>query len=45
MIDWSNSKNAWMKPEVREQISQFQDTQIEAEFAQAVEQHRVEEVY
>jgi len=45
MIDWSNSKNAWMKPAVREQISQFQDTQIEAEFAQAVEQHRVEEVY
>jgi hypothetical protein len=45
MIDWSNSKNAWMKPEVREQISQFQDTQIEQEFADAVEQHRVEEVY
>ena len=45
MVDWSNSKNAWMKPEVREQISQFQDTQIEAEFAQAVEQHRVEEIY
>ena len=34
-----------MRPEVREQISQFQDTQIEAEFAQAVEQHRVEEIY
>ena len=45
MIDWSNSKNNWMKPAVREQISQFQDTQIEAEFAEAVEQHRVEEVY
>ena len=45
MVDWSNSKNAWMRPEVREQISQFQDTQIEAEFAQAVEQHRVEEIY
>jgi len=45
MIDWSNSKNNWMRPEVREQISQFQDTQIEAEFAQAVEQHRVEEIY
>ena len=45
MIDWANTKNAWMLPEVREQISQFQDTQIEAEFAQAVEEHRVEEIY
>ena len=45
MIDWTNSKNNWMKPDVREQISQFQDTQIEAEFAQAVDEHRVEEVY
>ena len=45
MIDWSNSKNNWMRPEVRKEISQFQDTQIEAEFAEAVEQHRVEEVY
>jgi hypothetical protein len=44
MVDWSNSKNAWMKPEIRKQISQFQDTQIEAEFAQAVTEHRVEEV-
>jgi hypothetical protein len=34
-----------MRPEVRGQISAFQDTQIEAEFAAAVEQHRVEEVY
>lgn len=45
MIDWSNPKNAWMQPQVREQISQFQDQQIEQEFAQAVEQHRVEEIY
>jgi hypothetical protein len=45
MIDYTNSKNNWMIPEVREQISQFQDTQIEAEFAQAVEEHRVEEIY
>jgi hypothetical protein len=45
MIDWSNPKNTWMRPEVREQISAYQDTQIEAEFALAVEQHRVEEVY
>jgi hypothetical protein len=45
MIDWSNPKNSWMRPNVRQQISQFQDTQIEQEFAEAVEQHRVEEVY
>jgi hypothetical protein len=45
MIDWSNSKNNWMMPEVRKQISKFQDEQIEAEFAQAVAEHRVEEVY
>jgi hypothetical protein len=45
MVDLSNPKNRWMLPEVREQISAFQDTQIEAEFATAVEQHRVEEVY
>ena len=45
MIDWSNSKNAWMLPDVREQITAYQDTQIEAEFALAVEQHRVEEIY
>jgi len=45
MINWYDPKNNWMRPEVREQISQFQDQQIEAEFAQAVEQHRVEEIY
>ena len=45
MIDWTNSKNNWMKPEIKQQITQFQDTQIEQEFAQAVEEHRVEEVY
>ena len=45
MLDYTNPKNNWMRPEVREQISQFQDTQIEAEFAQAVEEHRVEEIY
>ena len=45
MIDWSNPKNAWMKPDVRGKISQYQDSQIEAEFALAVEQHRIEEIY
>ena len=45
MINWDNPKNNWMKPQVHEQISKFQDTQIEQEFSQAVEEHRVEEVY
>jgi len=45
MIDWTNPKNAWMQPVVRESITEFQDTQIEQEFGDAVEQHRVEEVY
>ena len=45
MINWTDSKNNWMIPEVRKEISQFQDTQIEAEFAEAVAEHRVEEVY
>ena len=45
MIDWRNPKNAWMQPEIRQEISAFQDTQIEKEFSDAVEQHRVEEVY
>ena len=45
MINWARSENLWMQPGVREQISEFQDTQIEAEFAQAVNEHRVEEIY
>lgn len=45
MINWHNPKNNWMLPEVKKQIEEFQNTQIEQEFADAVEQHRVEEVY
>ena len=45
MIDWTNPQNNWMDPAVRKEIAQFQDQQVEAEFAQAVEEHRVEEVY
>ena len=45
MTDWSNPKNGWMRPEIRTQITAFQDQQIEQEFADAVEQHRVEEIY
>jgi hypothetical protein len=45
MINWHDPKNNWMKPEIKKQIDSFQDNQIEAEFAQAVEEHRVEEIY
>jgi len=45
MIEWTDPNNNWMRPEVRSAISAFQDSEIEAEFAEAVEQHRVEEVY
>jgi hypothetical protein len=45
MINWADSKNNWQLPEVRKQITNFQDQQIEAEFAQAVEDGRIEEVY
>lgn len=45
MVNWQDPKNQWMRPGTRQQISKFQDTQIEKEFAEAVEQHRIEEVY
>jgi hypothetical protein len=45
MINWADPKNNWQLPEVRQQITKFQDQQIEQEFAEAVEQGRVEEVY
>ena len=45
MVDWNNPKNNWMRPEYRTEITRFQDSQVEAEFAAAVERHAVEEVY
>jgi hypothetical protein len=45
MVDTSNPKNNWMRTDIRKQIRAFQETEIEAEFAAAVEDHRVEEVY
>ena len=45
MINWSNPKNNWMRPEIKKEIETFQESQVEREFAEAVEQHRVEEVY
>ena len=45
MIDWTNSKNSWMRPDIKQQIEQFQSSTVEKEFFDAVENHRVEEVY
>lgn len=45
MVNWQDPKNSWMSPGIRQQISKFQDTQIESEFSHAVEEHRIEEVY
>lgn len=45
MIQWDNPQNHWMKPDVRSTIAEFQDSVVEQEFAQAVEEHRVEEIY
>jgi hypothetical protein len=45
MIDLTNPKNNWMRNDIRQQIADFQTTQVEAEFAEAVAEHRVEEVY
>jgi hypothetical protein len=42
---WEQPDNLWMKPDVKKQITAFQDSVVEQEFAQAVEEHRVEEVY
>lgn len=44
-VDWSNPKNHWMRPEVKQQIENFQKDSVESEFSNAVEQHRVEEIY
>ena len=45
MVDWTNPKNNWMRNDTRAEITHFQDSEIEAEFSSAVEQHRVEEIY
>ena len=45
MINWSNPKNNWMRPEIKENIIAFQQSTVEEEFSRAVEEHRVEEIY
>lgn len=45
MIDWTNPKNSWMQNSVKRAIIAHQESAVEQEFAQAVEEHRVEEIY
>lgn len=45
MVNWSDPKNNWMRPEIKKKIDLFQDNIIEQEFSLAVEEHRIEEVY
>jgi hypothetical protein len=45
MVNWHDPKNNWMRSDIRGQITHFQENQVEAEFAAAVERHAVEEVY
>ena len=44
-IDWDNPQNAWMDPTIRSTIQDFQETQVRKEFEQAIDEHRVEEIY
>lgn len=37
--------NKWMEPETRKKISQFQEEVLEEELQQAVDEHRIEEIY
>lgn len=45
MIDLTNVKNNWMRPDVKKEISAFQDSVVRKEFQEAVDEHRVEEIY
>ena len=45
MVDLSNTKNNWMRDDIRGAIQSFQQDQVEAEFSHAVESHSVEEIY
>ena len=35
----------WMEPSIKKSIEKFQSTVVEEEFSQAVEEHRIEEIY
>lgn len=42
---FDDPKNAWMLPANRKRITQFQQETVREELAQAIEEHRVEEIY
>jgi hypothetical protein len=43
--DWSVQSSPWMEPTLREQIKQFQDTQVVDEFMTAIENKTIKEIY
>jgi len=45
MVDLTNPKNNWMRPNIKKEISKFQDLVVRQEFQDAVNEHRVEEIY
>lgn len=45
IVDLTEPRNFWRKPEIKKQISKFQKTIVTKEFANAVKNHQVEEVY
>jgi len=42
---WSLETQPWMAEPTRSKIKNFQEDQVEKEFAQAVDEHRIEEIY
>ena len=42
---WSPTAKPWMADPVRSKIKQFQEDQVEKEFARAVDNHLIEEIY
>jgi len=42
---WNSKNQSWMMSPLREQIKQFQDTQVVKEFMDAVETKRIKEIY
>jgi len=43
--DWSIESSPWMEPVLRDQIKQFQDTQVVDEFMTAIENKTIKEIY
>lgn len=42
---WSDADAHWMRPEIKREMQKFQKEVVEAEFAAAVRENRVEEIY